>query len=157
MKKVLFLHGWSSDGSTKTAFLQSLGYNVITPRLSDWWFTRAVSQAQAAFDEFHPDVIVGSSRGGAVAMAIDSATTPLILLAPAFKRWGKARAVKKNTVVIHSPFDECVPFEGSVELCKTSGIRLVAAGLDHRLNCGEARRALEKALATVMVTDPLPS
>ena len=29
-KKVLFLHGWSSDGGTKTAFMRSLGYDVMT-------------------------------------------------------------------------------------------------------------------------------
>src|ERR1700688_501743 len=71
VKKVLFLHGWSSDGGTKTAFLRSLGYDVSTPRLSDWFFSRAVAQAQAAYDQIRPDVIVGS-RGGAVAMSMDS-------------------------------------------------------------------------------------
>ena len=70
----------------------------------------------------------------------------LVLLAPAWKRWGKARSVKKNCVVIHAPHDEFVPYQDSVELCEASGSRLVAAGMDHRLNCWEARRALEEAL-----------
>lgn len=147
MKKVLFLHGWSSDGGTKTAFMRSLGYDVLTPRLSDWFFSRAVVQAEAACIEFKPDVIVGSSRGGAVAVNMGSGDTPLILLAPAWKRWGKARSVKKNCVVIHSPHDECVAFEDSVELCKASGVHhLIAAGVDHRLNCWEARTAMREAL-----------
>lgn len=144
--KVLLLPGWSSSGSMKRAYLEFLGYDVMTPRLSDWWFRRAVAQAQAAFDSFRPDVIVGSSRGGSVAMNMQSGTTPLILLAPAWKRWGKATSVKKNCVVIHSPFDQYVPFPDSVELCGNSGARLVAAGFDHRLNCWEARRALREAL-----------
>ncbi len=147
MKKVLFLHGWSSDGSMKTAFLCCLGYNVMTPRLSNWFFSRAVNQAHAAYDEFRPDVIVGSSRGGSVAMNMDSDETPLVLLAPAWKRWGKATAVKKKCVVIHSPHDDVVPFEDSVELCEASGSRLIAAGVDHRLNCWEGRRAMREALA----------
>lgn len=146
MRRVLFLHGWSSDGSTKTAFMRFLGYDVLNPNLSDWFFSRAVRQAQAAYDKFEPDVIVGSSRGGAVAMNIDSGETPLILLAPAWRRWGKARPVKKNCVVIHCPHDEYVPLEDSVALCESSGVRLIAAGVDHRLNCWEARRALEEAL-----------
>ena len=75
-------------------------------------------------------------------MNMDSGDTPLILLAPAWKRWGKARSVKKNCVVIHSPHDEFVPFEDSIELCGRSGAILVAAGKDHRLNCEEGRRAL---------------
>jgi hypothetical protein len=146
MKKILFLHGWFSDGGKKTAFLRSLGYHVHNPNLSDWFFSRAVAQAKAAYNEFHPDVIVGSSRGGSVAMNMDSGETSLILLAPAWKRWGKARAVKKNAVVIHSPHDDLVPFEDSVELCEASGC-LIAAGMDHRLNCTEARKAMREALA----------
>jgi len=146
MKRVLFLHGWFSDGGTKTMFMRSLGYNVTTPRLSDWSFSKAVVQAQAAYDEFRPDVIVGSSRGGAVAMNMDSGDTPMILLAPAWKRWGKAAAVKKNAVVIHSPHDDVVPFEDSVELCCKSGARLIAAGEDHRLNDRRAMDALANLL-----------
>ena len=149
MSKVLFLHGWSSDGGNKSAFMRSLGYDVLNPNLSDWFFSRAVRQAQAAYDEFEPDVIVGSSRGGAVAMSMDSGDTPLVLLAPAWKRWGKARSVKKNCIVIHSPHDEYVPFEDSVELCKVSGATLIAAGVDHRLNCEEGRRALREAVGVM--------
>jgi predicted alpha/beta hydrolase family esterase len=150
MKKVLFLHGWSSDGGTKTAFLRSLGYDVLTPRLSDWSFARAVAQAQEAYDQFHPDVIVGSSRGGAVAINMDSGETPLILLAPAWKKWGQARSVKSGCVVIHSPHDEFVPYSDSVELCGKSGSKLVAAGKDHRLNCWEGRMALNEALELIL-------
>ena len=151
--KVLFLHGWSSDGGNKTAFIRSLGYDVLNPNLSDWFFSRAVAQAQAAYDEFKPDAIVGSSRGGAVAMNMDSGETPLILLAPAWKRWGKVRSIKQNSVVIHSPGDEFVPFEDSVELCEASGVRLIAAGMDHRLNCEEGRRALREALCAALRID----
>ena len=102
-KKVLFLHGWSSDGGNKTAFLRSLGYEVLTPSLSDWSFAIAVQTAQEAFDQFKPDVIVGSSRGGSVAMKMESGDSPLILLAPAWRRWDTARSIKKNRIVIHSP------------------------------------------------------
>src|SRR6516162_4782021 len=41
-----------------------------------------------------PDVLVGSSRGGAVAMNINSADARLVLLCPAWKRHGSARTVK---------------------------------------------------------------
>ncbi len=149
MKRVLFLHGWSSDGGNKSAFMRSLGYDILNPKLSDWFFSKAVRQAQAAYDDFETDVVVGSSRGGAVAMALDSGDTPLILLAPAYRRWGTARSVKKNAVVIHSPHDEIVPFDDSIELCGKSEAKLVAAGVDHRLNCDEGRRALREALGLV--------
>ena len=154
MKKILFLHGWSSDGGTKSAFLRSLGYDVLTPSLSDWSFTTAIAQAQAAYHQFDPAVIVGSSRGGSVAMNMDSGDSPLILLAPAWRRWGNARSVKKNCVVIHSPTDEFVPYQDSVELCGTSGATLIAQGEDHRLNCEEGRRAMEEALCLVLGEGP---
>jgi hypothetical protein len=82
--KVLFLHGWSSDGAAKTGFLWSLGYAVRTPRLTNWSFAAALRTAQTTFDEYKPDVIVGSSLGAAVAMAMQR-DTPLVLLAPAWR------------------------------------------------------------------------
>ena len=85
-------------------------------------------------------------------MNMDSGDTPLILLAPAWRRWGTARSLKKNCVVIHSVHDEFVPFEDSIELCGTSGAYLVAAGEDHRLNCWEARRAMRKALRSILIS-----
>lgn len=62
---------------------------VPNPSLPDDDFAAAVRIAQTEFDRHHPDVVVGSSRGGAVAMNIDSGTTPLVLLCPAWNRWGE--------------------------------------------------------------------
>ena len=147
-RKVLFLHGLSSDGGRKTAFMRSLGYDVTTPHLSDWSFHRAVAQAQAVYDELQPDVVVGSSRGGSVAMNLSSGETPLVLLAPAWKRWGKAdRIIKPRSFVIHSFHDEVVPYDDSVTLWVNSrGLELICAGVDHRLNDAEAQQTLAFAL-----------
>jgi hypothetical protein len=145
--KVLFLHGLSSDGGRKTAFMRSLGYDVTTPHLSDWSFHRAVAQAQAVYDELQPDVVVGSSRGGSVAMNMESGETPLILLAPAWKRWGKVDRIRRRGFIIHSPHDSTVPYDDSVTLWVNSvGLELIAAGADHRLNDTEAQQALAFAL-----------
>lgn len=145
--KVLFLHGLSSDGARKTAFMCSLGYAVTTPRLSDWSFNRAVAQAQAVFDQLQPNVIVGSSRGGAVAVNMDSGETPLVLLAPAWRRWGTADRVNKRGFIIHSPHDQTVPYDDSVTLWMNSvGLELIASGADHRLNDAQAQQALAFAL-----------
>ena len=67
--------------------------------LPDDDFDTAVAIAQAEFDQNRPDVVVGSSRGGAVAMNIDSGETPLVLLCPAWKRWGTATTVKPGVLV----------------------------------------------------------
>ena len=150
--KVLFLHGWSSDGSMKTGFLRSLGYAVRTPKLSDWSFAAALRTAQDACAEYEPDVVVGSSRGGAVAMALERPDLPLVLLAPAWRFCGVRPVVwPSEAVVIHSPADRRVPLRDSVELCLWNAfIRLVQAGGDHRLNDPDARAALAGAVESLL-------
>src|SRR4051812_7250515 len=135
--KLLFLHGWHSvPGGLKPSYLIEHGHEVITPPLPDEDFAEAVRTAQAEYDRHHPDVIVGSSRGGAVAMNLDSGSTPLVLLCPAWKRWGTATTVKQGTIILHSEADDVIPIAESRELVKNSGLpefALVVSGTDHRL------------------------
>jgi predicted esterase YcpF (UPF0227 family) len=71
--KILFLHGWHSvPGGVKPTYFIQHGHEVINPSLPDDDFDAAVRIAQAEFDQHRPDVIVGSSRGGAIAMAMGS-------------------------------------------------------------------------------------
>lgn len=135
--KLLFLHGWHSVvGGVKPTYLKDHGYDVINPFLDDDDFELAVRTGQAEYDHHRPDVIVGSSRGGAVAMNIQSTTTPLVLLCPAWKKWGCVTAIKSNSLILHSPQDDVVPFEDSVELIHNSKLPLetiIEVGSDHRL------------------------
>ena len=158
-QKVLFLHGWPSDGATKTSFLWSLGYAVRAPKLSNRTFGAALITAQSAFDEFKPDVIVGSSRGGAVGMAMLRPDTPLVLLAPAWRFCGvRPRVEPTEAVVIHSPSDRWVPIQDSVELWFWNPfLRLVRAGRDHRLNDPDARAALTDVLGELLPESNLPN
>lgn len=135
--KILFCHGWTSvPGGRKPTYLKDHGHEVLNPALPDDDFEEAVRIAQAEYDQHHPDVIVGSSRGGAVAMNVDSGDTPLVLLCPAWKKWGSTKTVKKNTTILHSRADDVVPFEHSKELVANSGLpasALIEVGDDHRL------------------------
>ena len=109
---------------------------VINPKLPDEDFEEAVRIAQAEFDRHQPEVVVGSSRGGAVAMNIDSGDARLVLLCPAWKKWGTARTVKAGTVILHCRADDVVPFADSEELVRNSGLpasALIEVGNDHRL------------------------
>jgi hypothetical protein len=66
-------------------------------------------------------------------MGLDSGDTPLVLLCPAWRRWGTARAVKQNTTILHSRADNVVPFADSEELVRSSGLpasALVEVGND---------------------------
>ena len=143
---ILFLHGWTSTpGGKKPTFLKDHYHEVINPALSDEDFDEAVRIAQSEFDQHHPDVVVGSSRGGAVAINIESGNTPLVLLCPAWKKWGSATTVKPNTTLIHSRADDVVPFADSEELLANSGLpsaALVEIGTDHRLADPEPLQAM---------------
>lgn len=135
--KLLFLHGWNSVvGGVKPTYLKNHGYEVINPALDDDNFDDAVRTGQAAYDLHKPDVVVGSSRGGAVAMNIESGDTPLVLLCPAWKKWGKVTKLKFNALILHSPLDDVIPFDDSVELIHNSQLppeTLLEVGQDHRL------------------------
>ena len=85
--KILFLHGWQSvPGGVKPTYLAQHGHSVFNPALPDEDFEAAVRSAQAEYDRHQPQVVVGSSRDGAVAMNLDSGDTPLVLLCPAWKK-----------------------------------------------------------------------
>ena len=77
--KILLLHGWHSvPGGVKPTYLKDHGHDVINPVLDDDDFAAAVATAQAEFDKHEPVVIVGASRGGAVAMNISSGDAKLV-------------------------------------------------------------------------------
>lgn len=142
--KVLFLHGMeSTPGGKKPSYFLQHGHAVSNPALPADDFEESVRIGQQAYDQERPDLVVGSSRGGAVAMNLSLGQTPMLLLCPAWKRWGKAVAVKAGTLVLHSPQDQIVPFADSRELVEASpGSRLVEIGSDHRLADPEALAAM---------------
>ncbi|MBI5480512.1 MAG: hypothetical protein HY906_16765 [Deltaproteobacteria bacterium] len=70
MPRILFLHGLeSSPGGRKATWLaQRYGAHVPALTTSDWATARA--QAEAAVREYEPDLIVGSSFGGALLLSL---------------------------------------------------------------------------------------
>ena len=60
----------------------------------------------------------------------------LVLLCPAWKKYGTASTVNPGTVILHSRADDVIPFADSEELVRVSGLpasALVEVGNDHRL------------------------
>ena len=147
--KTLFLHGWHSvPGGVKPTHLARHGHEVINPALDDDDWDNAVRTAQTEYDRHRPDVIVGSSRGGAVAMNLDSGSTPLVLLCPAWKRWGTVKRAKPGTVILHSEADDVIPIAESRELVRASGLpesALIVVGTDHRLADPEPLKSMLEA------------
>lgn len=148
--KILYLHGWNSVvGGVKHTYLKGHGHDVHEPALDHEDFEAALRTAQAAFDQHQPAVVVGSSRGGAVAININSGSARLVLICPAWKKWGTAKTVKPETKIIHSRADDVVPFGDSLDLISRSGLpesALIEVGQDHRLADPEPLEALLRAV-----------
>jgi hypothetical protein len=144
--KILFLHGWRSvPGGVKPTYLKDHSHEVINPKLPDDDFVEAVRVAQAEFDEHKPDIVVGSSRGGAIAMTINSGDARLVLLCPACKKYGRAKTVKPGTVILHSRADDVIPFADSEGMAMNSGATLIEVGTDHRPADPEPRESMLRA------------
>lgn len=115
-------------------------------------FSACVDIARAAVRDAKPDVLVGSSWGGAVACELvrrGDYAGPVVLLAPAALRadawmrlpdeearlaaW-RERAKQSNVVIFHDPTDDVVPIRDSEVLAgeDVATLRVVAAG-GHRL------------------------
>jgi hypothetical protein len=155
---ILFLHGWqSTPGGIKPTYLKDHGHEVLNPALPDDDFDAAVRIAQAEFDRGKPDVVVGSSRGGAVAMNINAGSTPLVLLCPDWKHWGNANTVKPGTVILHSMADYVVSFADSEELIHNSdgpASAVIVVGHGHRMNDPDSLAKLLKAVERLI--PPVP-
>jgi hypothetical protein len=134
--KILFLHGLEGNPEgSKPTFLKQEGYRVIAPSLpkNDWELS--VARAEDYFINFRPDIIVGSSRGGAVAASFPTGDVPKILVAPA---WEKFKVyplhVDETTTILHCVDDELVTFESSCTLRDSVGCRLIECGENHRMS-----------------------
>lgn len=148
--KILYLHGWQSKlGGIKPTFLATNGHQVIEPALPPDDYDQALRIAQSELDSQRPRLVVGSSRGGSLAMNIQSGNVPLVLLAPAWKRWGKASVAKPGTVILHTPADDVVPFADSEELILHSGLpgsALIITGYQHSLTDPDSLQVLLEAV-----------
>lgn len=152
--KVVFLHGREgTPEGDKVRALRNMGYEVMAPSLdkNDW--AVSVNQACDAIESFLPDVVVGSSRGGAVAMATNT-RRPMVLICPAWQKnnpWSTCRA---DSVILHARSDAVVPYADSARLAHATGAALVVCGSDHRMNTPEAFAALHAAVERVR-SDPM--
>lgn len=142
MTRVLYLHGMSAGplGRKRHKLAAEPGFSVHAPALpfpsfgdflqsammpeaGDWCgYHHAREIAQAAADDFQPDVIVGSSMGGAVALGVNSAAAR-VLIAPATRTYfmrlpGLPREwqVPARTVILHARGDLMVPCAASIRL-----------------------------------------
>ncbi len=150
MKKILYLHGrGSKPGGTKPKFLQSLGYDVINPHLPDESFDMSINIAKDAIQIHQPDVVVGSSRGGAVALASANPDTKLVLMCPAWKHFNVTVPENlQDVTVLHAEEDKIVSHEDSIRLIEKCDAVLITCGENHRMIDNVSLNTLEGVLLT---------
>jgi len=158
--KILYLHGWRSvPGGVKPSWLRARGHDVCNPLLDADDLSLAVRQAEAAFREQRPDVVVGASRGAVIAQSLDCGETPRVLLCPAWKRWQPFRPLTGRVLILHSPQDEIVPWADSVELIEQWGFSqevLIAVGADHRLADESSLEVLHWSCGVLVAGEQIP-
>jgi pimeloyl-ACP methyl ester carboxylesterase len=115
---LLYLHGLaSSPKGRKRAMLEKLlgpeGYTVVAPDLNVPWFRELsfeemVAEASSALAEVKPEIVVGSSLGALVALALavplGPGGPPLVLIAPALgfgARWADKLSEGGTLEVFH--------------------------------------------------------
>ena len=146
--RVLFCHGkeGSTDG-TKATMLRESFKTAVIPKLAnsydvgDFATDLYLVEALAA----GADVLVGSSRGGAL-VAHARTEQKKVLIAPAWKRFGAKPNLTKNDVILHSKNDDLVPYADSVTLAEKFGCTLIECGEDHRMS---DEKTLEKIVSII--------
>lgn len=136
-----FVHGLeSSPGSAKAVYL-ARRFDAETPAMDTSDFDGAIATQTERVRGLAPDVLVGSSFGGAVALALLQRGVfagPTVLLAPAHRHYGVEERIPEGVAVViaHGRADDVVSIEGSRALAKTGTaglVELVEADDGHRL------------------------
>lgn len=145
--KILLLHGLHSrPGGSKADAIVKDGHELINPALPANSWAESLKIAQEMIHMYRPDVVIGSSRGGALAVNVNTFGAKLILIAPAWKNFGNVCVVPKNTVILHSENDDIIKFEDSIELAKNSAAKLISIGECHRMNSEDVLEAMLRSL-----------
>ena len=150
---ILFCHGKEgSPEGTKARALKNVPNvsMIIKPRLTNSFdmydFVKDLNNLMALEEEF--DVIVGSSRGGALACQMNT-NRRKILIAPAWKKFNVIPNLTKHDVILHCKQDNLVPYADSEQLANMFGCRLIECGLNHRMSDDETLNIIKKTIVEV--------
>lgn len=150
--RVQFIHGLESSPQGTKARLFAQHFTVLTPAMDTGDFAACVQVQSAALAEFRPDVLVGSSFGGAVAVALLQRGVwrgPTLLLAQAAFQYPVPRSLPEEVPVwlVHGRRDDIVDIEDSRQLAATGSaalVRLIEVDDDHPLTATvESGRLIE--------------
>ncbi len=140
--RVQFIHGLEGSPQGAKARLFAEHFEAVTPAMETGDFEACVRVQAETLESFRPDVLVGSSFGGAVAVALLSRGLwrgPTLLLAQAALRHDAGAQLPEGVRVwlVHGLRDELVDPEESRRLARTGTpelVRLIEVDDDHSLH-----------------------
>ena len=149
--RVHFIHGLEGSPSGSKARLLARRFEAVTPAMDTSDFEGCVAQHAARLAEGRaPDVLAGSSFGGAVAVALLQRghwAGPTLLLAPAALLYELPAELPPGVPVwiAHGRGDDLVPLEHSRRLAAAGDpafVRLIEVDDDHALHASVENGAL---------------
>ena len=137
-----FIHGLEGSPQGSKARALAAEFEITTPAMDTRNFEACVAQHAETIRRFEPDVLVGSSFGGAIALALlqrEQWSGPTLLLAQAGQRQGLRAKIPPGVRVwlVHARGDDVVPVADSRRLARsgTPGfVRLFEVDDDHALH-----------------------
>ena len=141
--RVQFIHGLEGSPQGAKAQLFAEHFTALTPAMDTHDFEACVALQAATIASFNPDVLVGSSFGGAVAVALLQRCVwrgPTLLLAQAAQHCGLAAKLPEGVHIwlVHGRDDDVVDI-GESRVLGRSGtpdlVRLIEVDDDHSLHC----------------------
>jgi pimeloyl-ACP methyl ester carboxylesterase len=154
--RVQFVHGLESSPQSTKALQLAAHFESSTPAMDTGNFTACVELQRAALEEFRPDVLVGSSFGGAVTLELLQRghwRGPTLLLAQAGIRRGQEARLPEGMPIwiVHGIRDEIIDPKDSRILAAAGSpdqVRLIEVDDDHVL-----RSSVEAGLLVEWVSD----
>jgi len=148
--RVQFAHGLEGSPQGSKARLLAEAFDTRTPAMDTADFEACVALHADSIGQFRPHVLVGSSFGGAVVVALLQRGIfqgPTLLLAQAALRRDAGAWLPENVSVwlVHGLRDELIDPEESRRLARTGSpgrVRLIEVDDDHALHASVASGAL---------------
>jgi predicted esterase len=148
--RVQFIHGLEGSPQGTKARVLAEHFEAETPAMDTSDFDACVALQRETLERFAPDVLVGSSFGGAVALELlwqGAHAGPTLLLAQAAFHLGKRRSLPEGArvLLVHGSRDDIVDPEDSRKLAATGtagAVELLEVDDEHSLSASVQRGEL---------------